>query len=186
MIWHICSETRIFNFRFVDEIKHSEIIKVFEKSRLIVQTYNNQDKGMILTQVFLIQKISQRLRGPQGGRIDTAHGEENHEGNDLESWSKQTGPRIHRQCDQRDETEDNEDHVHKKHYDQASEWEEEYSKNDQTDQRIDQNTSRIRKNQKNFARKNKNHQKIRDLNYDSNSNLSRENQRDQNRSHKRD
>ena len=52
---------RIFNFRFVDEIKHSDIDKIFEKSQLIIQTYNNMKKNLVLTQTPTIQRISQRL-----------------------------------------------------------------------------------------------------------------------------
>ena len=52
---------RIFNFQFVDEIKHSGTDKAFEKSRLIVQTYNDMKKNLVLTQTPTIQRISQRL-----------------------------------------------------------------------------------------------------------------------------
>ncbi len=54
-------DVRIFNSRFVDEIKHSDIDKAFEKSRLVVQTFNDQDKNLMLTQSSTIQRISQRL-----------------------------------------------------------------------------------------------------------------------------
>ena len=40
---------RIFNSRFVDEIKHPGTDKAFEKSRLVVQAYHNQGKDLILT-----------------------------------------------------------------------------------------------------------------------------------------
>ena len=53
--------TRIFNFRFVDEIKHSGIDKTFEKFQLIIQTYNDMKKNLVLTQTFTIQWISQQL-----------------------------------------------------------------------------------------------------------------------------
>ena len=52
---------RIFNFWFVDEIKHSDIDKTFEKFRLIIQTYNDIKKNLVLTQTLIIQWISQRL-----------------------------------------------------------------------------------------------------------------------------
>ena len=52
---------RIFNFQFVDEIKHFDINKTFEKSWLIIQTYNDMKKNLVLTQTFIIQWISQRL-----------------------------------------------------------------------------------------------------------------------------
>jgi hypothetical protein len=57
----VLSDVRIFNFRFVNEIKHLDIDKVFKKSRLVVQTFNDQNKNLILTQSFIIQRISQRL-----------------------------------------------------------------------------------------------------------------------------
>jgi hypothetical protein len=45
----------IFNFRFVDEIKRFDIDKIFEKSRFVMQTFNDQNKNLILTQSFIIQ-----------------------------------------------------------------------------------------------------------------------------------
>ncbi len=39
----------IFNSRFVNEIKHLGTDKAFEKSRLVIQAYNNQGKDVILT-----------------------------------------------------------------------------------------------------------------------------------------
>jgi hypothetical protein len=51
-------DVRIFNFRFVDEIKHFDIDKAFEKSRLVVQTFNDQNKNLMLTQSSIIQRIS--------------------------------------------------------------------------------------------------------------------------------
>ena len=53
--------TRIFNSRFVDEIKNLGTEKAFEKSRLVVQAYNDVDKGLVLTQSPTIQRVSQRL-----------------------------------------------------------------------------------------------------------------------------
>jgi hypothetical protein len=54
-------DVRIFNSRFVNEIKHLDIDKAFEKSRLVMQTFNDQNKNLILTQSSIIQRISQRL-----------------------------------------------------------------------------------------------------------------------------
>ena len=51
----IFDDAKIFNFRFVDEIKNSKTKKTFEKSKLIVQTYNNNEKDFVLTQSFTIQ-----------------------------------------------------------------------------------------------------------------------------------
>ena len=55
------SEIRLFNFRFVDEIKNSEISAAFEKSRLMIQIINDRKKKMIMTQSFTIQDMNQRL-----------------------------------------------------------------------------------------------------------------------------
>jgi hypothetical protein len=57
----VSSEIRVFNSRFVDEIKHSGTDQAYEKSRLIVQAYKDQNKDLILTQSSTIQRISQRL-----------------------------------------------------------------------------------------------------------------------------
>lgn len=54
-------EIRIFNSRFVNKIKHFGTSEAYEKFRLIVQTYNDHDKKMILTQSSTIQRMSQRL-----------------------------------------------------------------------------------------------------------------------------
>jgi hypothetical protein len=40
----------IFNSRFIDEIKHLSTNKAFEKSRLVIQAYNDQGKDLVLTQ----------------------------------------------------------------------------------------------------------------------------------------
>jgi hypothetical protein len=53
--------TRIFNSRFVDEIKDQGTDKAFEKSRLVVQAYKDTEKGMVLMQSPTIQRVSQRL-----------------------------------------------------------------------------------------------------------------------------
>jgi hypothetical protein len=52
---------RIFNSRFIDEIKHSGTSQAYEKSRLIVQAYNDHEKTLVLTQAFIIQRMSQRI-----------------------------------------------------------------------------------------------------------------------------
>ena len=52
---------RLFNSRFVDEVKHKGTDKAFEKSRLVVQAYNDQGKELVLTQSPIIQRVSQRL-----------------------------------------------------------------------------------------------------------------------------
>jgi hypothetical protein len=46
---------RIFNSRFVDEIKNKGTNKAFEKSRLVVQAYKDQEKDIVLTQSPTIQ-----------------------------------------------------------------------------------------------------------------------------------
>ncbi len=53
--------TRIFNARFVDEIKNKGTEKAFEKSRLVVQAYNDGEKQIVLTQSPTIQRVSQRI-----------------------------------------------------------------------------------------------------------------------------
>ncbi len=54
-------DVRIFNFRFVNEIKHLDIDKAFEKSRLVMQIFNDQNKNLILIQSSIIQRVNQRL-----------------------------------------------------------------------------------------------------------------------------
>ena len=41
---------RVFNSRFVDEIKNPGTDKAFEKSRLVVQAYKDAKKDLVLTQ----------------------------------------------------------------------------------------------------------------------------------------
>ena len=53
--------TRIFNSRFVDETKNKGTDKELQKSRLVVQAYNDDEKHVILTQSPTIQRISQRI-----------------------------------------------------------------------------------------------------------------------------
>ena len=55
------AETRIFDSRFVYQIKNKGTEKAFEKSRLIVQAFNDSGKHEILTQASIIQRASQRL-----------------------------------------------------------------------------------------------------------------------------
>jgi hypothetical protein len=57
----VSTNARIFDFRFVNEIKNSDMNKAFEKSRLIVQAFDDSDKNLILTQSLIIQRVSQRL-----------------------------------------------------------------------------------------------------------------------------
>ena len=57
----VLHEVRIFNSRFVDEIKNIGTIDAYEKSRLVVQIYNDDGKAEVLTQASTIQRMSQRL-----------------------------------------------------------------------------------------------------------------------------
>ena len=41
---------RLFNLRFVDEIKNLRTDLAFKKSRLVVQAYNDEEKKLVLTQ----------------------------------------------------------------------------------------------------------------------------------------
>ena len=54
-------EIKIFNSRFVDEIKNIDTIDVYEKSRLIMQAYNDDGKAKVLTQTSTIQRMNQRF-----------------------------------------------------------------------------------------------------------------------------
>jgi hypothetical protein len=45
----------------VDEIKHPGTDKAYEKSRLVIQAYNDPRKNLILTQSPTVQRVSQRL-----------------------------------------------------------------------------------------------------------------------------
>jgi len=40
---------RIFNSRFVDEVKNKGTEKELKKSRLVVQAYNDEEKHIVLT-----------------------------------------------------------------------------------------------------------------------------------------
>jgi hypothetical protein len=57
----VLKNARIFNSRFVDEIKHSDIADVYEKFRLMIQAYNDQNKTLMLIQSSTIQRMSQRI-----------------------------------------------------------------------------------------------------------------------------
>jgi hypothetical protein len=61
IISEVLKNVRIFNSRFVDEIKHSDISQTYEKSRLMIQTYNDHEKTLMLTQASIIQRMSQRI-----------------------------------------------------------------------------------------------------------------------------
>ena len=61
LVVQILSGARLFNSRFVDEVKNLGTEKAFEKSRLVVQAYNDSEKDIVLTQSPTIQRISQRL-----------------------------------------------------------------------------------------------------------------------------
>ncbi len=52
----VLRDVRIFNFRFVDEIKNLDTTKTYEKSILIVQIYNDHDKTLMFTQSFLFKE----------------------------------------------------------------------------------------------------------------------------------
>jgi hypothetical protein len=53
--------TRIFNARFVDEVKNKGTDKEFNKSRLVVQAYNDANKHEVLTESPTLTRASQRL-----------------------------------------------------------------------------------------------------------------------------
>ena len=54
-------QRRIFKSRLVREIKDKFIDASYEKSRLVIQSYQNEKKVTILTQSSTIQRVSQRL-----------------------------------------------------------------------------------------------------------------------------
>ena len=45
----------------MDKIKHPGTDKAYEKSRLVIQAYNNPGKNLVLTQSPTVQRVSQRL-----------------------------------------------------------------------------------------------------------------------------
>ena len=46
----ISESMRIFNFRFINEMKNAETDKAFKKSKLVIQTYNDLEKSIVLMQ----------------------------------------------------------------------------------------------------------------------------------------
>ena len=52
---------KIFNSRFVDEIKNIDTANAYEKFRLVMQIYNDERKTEMLIQAFTIQRMNQRL-----------------------------------------------------------------------------------------------------------------------------
>ena len=60
-ISEIFQNIKIFNARFVNEIKNENTKFFFEKSRLIMQTYNDFNKNQVLIQSLIIQRINQCL-----------------------------------------------------------------------------------------------------------------------------
>ena len=61
VVYDVLKGVRIFNSRFVDEVKNKGTEKAFMKSRLVIQAYNDEEKHIILTQSPTIQRISQRI-----------------------------------------------------------------------------------------------------------------------------
>ncbi len=61
IIENVLRDVRIFNFRFVNEIKHLSTLNAYEKFKLMIQTYNDQDKTLIFIQSSIIQRMSQRI-----------------------------------------------------------------------------------------------------------------------------
>jgi hypothetical protein len=58
---NVSANIRIFNSRFVDEVKNPGTEKTFEKFRLMMQAFHDQNKILVLTQSSIIQRVSQRL-----------------------------------------------------------------------------------------------------------------------------
>src|SRR3984885_14895270 len=52
---------RIFGSRTVNEIKGKETTTPYEKSRLVIQAFNDEGKKTVLTQSPTIQRVSQRI-----------------------------------------------------------------------------------------------------------------------------
>ncbi|KAI1001784.1 hypothetical protein K3495_g6421 [Podosphaera aphanis] len=57
----ILAGRRIYKCRMVKSIKGKETLLPFEKSRLVIQAYNDQGKSLVLTQSPTVQRASQRL-----------------------------------------------------------------------------------------------------------------------------
>jgi hypothetical protein len=64
---------RIFNLRLVREIK-GKTTQPYEKSRLVLAGYSDQDKESILTQSPTIQRMSQRLLLALGASLIAMYG----------------------------------------------------------------------------------------------------------------
>ncbi len=73
IISKVLKNVRIFNFRFVDEIKHSDISQAYERFRLMIQVYNDHEKTLVLTQASTIQRMSQRIILALVASIDHCH-----------------------------------------------------------------------------------------------------------------
>ena len=54
-------KTRVFESRFINQMKNEGTEKAFEKSRLIMQIFNDSKKQKIFTQALIIQRVSQRF-----------------------------------------------------------------------------------------------------------------------------
>ena len=52
--FQIFEKIKIFDSRFVDEIKNVDTITIFEKFKLMIQIYNDKKKTNILIQIFTI------------------------------------------------------------------------------------------------------------------------------------
>lgn len=61
LVSRIPTGARLFNSRFVDEVKNPGTEKAYEKSRLVLQAYKDAEKEIVLTQSPTIQRASQRL-----------------------------------------------------------------------------------------------------------------------------
>ena len=57
----IPKDSRVFGSRFVDEIKNPGTDKAYEKSRLVIQAYNDQKKDLVLTKSPTVQRVSQKI-----------------------------------------------------------------------------------------------------------------------------
>jgi hypothetical protein len=73
IISKVPKNVRVFNSRFVDEIKHSDTSQAYEKSRLMIQTYNDHEKTLMLTQTSTIQRMSQRIILALTASVDDCH-----------------------------------------------------------------------------------------------------------------
>ena len=51
------SDIRVFNARFVNEIRNENTKKTYKKSRLIIQTYNNSKKNQIFIQLLHVGMV---------------------------------------------------------------------------------------------------------------------------------